>query len=349
MALVVGPLLAVALFVFLRCSSYGIALRAAAENMPRARLLGIPVRRVSTIAWVIAGVLSAIAGILLAPIIGFSATEAVGLPILMRGLAAAMAARMESVGDRVRCGTRARRARPARLLLDGPQRADRPRAPRRHPRDAPRSPRGGQTNGLGRGVVVGGRRAGACPSRRGVARPTLATHGVQCGRDRRRIRPWAPLLLGESATFFLATVLLVSVVAVARPCSPAGPGRCRSASGRSPVSAVCSARSSSSASGIPFWIVVRDRGVGRRCGCAHPRASRPCGSRAPRSPSSRSASRSRRRRGCSTSRGSQGHGIHGSSGLPDDRSVYYFVVARASRRDGPRRASLRDARASAAT
>lgn len=98
MALVAGPLLAFALFAFLRWSAYGVALRAAAENAPRARLLGVPVTRVSMLAWVAAGILSGAASILLAPIIGFSATEAVGLPILMRGLAAATVARMESVG-----------------------------------------------------------------------------------------------------------------------------------------------------------------------------------------------------------------------------------------------------------
>lgn len=95
--LIVGPLLAAGVFVFLRYTSYGIALRASAENMPRARLLGIPVTRVSTIAWVIGGVTSGAAGVLLAPIIGYSSAEAVGLPLLMRGLAAAMFARMESV------------------------------------------------------------------------------------------------------------------------------------------------------------------------------------------------------------------------------------------------------------
>ncbi|MFA5787642.1 MAG: hypothetical protein WDA71_11805, partial [Actinomycetota bacterium] len=98
MVLVAGPILAIGLMLFLRLSPYGVALRAAAENAPRARLLGIPVKRVSTMAWVIAALLSGAASILLAPIIGFSATEAVGLPILMRGLAAAMIARMESVG-----------------------------------------------------------------------------------------------------------------------------------------------------------------------------------------------------------------------------------------------------------
>ena len=98
LALIVGPLLAIAAFVFLRYSSYGIALRASAQNMPRARLLGIPVLRVSTIAWVVAAMFAGVAGILLAPIIGYSPGEAVGLPLLMRGLAAAMVARMESVG-----------------------------------------------------------------------------------------------------------------------------------------------------------------------------------------------------------------------------------------------------------
>ena len=98
MVLVAGPILALALFAFLRWSAYGIALRAAAENAPRARLLGIPVRRVSTLAWVLAGLLSAGGAILLAPIIGFSSTEAVGLPLLMRGLAGATITGMDSVG-----------------------------------------------------------------------------------------------------------------------------------------------------------------------------------------------------------------------------------------------------------
>ncbi len=98
MALTAGPVLALALAAFLRWSPYGVALRAAAENAARARLLGIPVRRVSTMSWVIAAVFAGAASVLLAPVIGFSATDAVGLPILMRGLAAATIARMESVG-----------------------------------------------------------------------------------------------------------------------------------------------------------------------------------------------------------------------------------------------------------
>ena len=98
LVLLVGPLVALALFAFLRWSSYGVALRAAAENPQRARLLGIPVRRVSTLAWVVAALLSASGAILLAPVIGYSSDSAVGLSLLFRGLAAATIAGLSSVG-----------------------------------------------------------------------------------------------------------------------------------------------------------------------------------------------------------------------------------------------------------
>jgi ABC-type branched-subunit amino acid transport system permease subunit len=98
MVLVVGPIVALALVWFLRKSVYGVAMRASAENAQRAQLLGIPVRRVSTLAWVLGALLAAIGAILLAPVVGFSSTEAVGLPLLARGLAAATVARFESVG-----------------------------------------------------------------------------------------------------------------------------------------------------------------------------------------------------------------------------------------------------------
>lgn len=97
LVLTVGPLAALGLFAFLRWSPYGIALRAAAENAQRARLLGIPVRRVSTLAWVLAALLSATAAILLAPVVGYSSDSAVGLSLLFRGLAAATIAGLTSV------------------------------------------------------------------------------------------------------------------------------------------------------------------------------------------------------------------------------------------------------------
>jgi ABC-type branched-subunit amino acid transport system permease subunit len=99
LVLVVGPLVAIAIAAFLRSSIYGLAIRAAAENAPRARLVGIPVARVSTLAWVISALLAGIAAILLAPVVGFTASEAVGLPLLAHGLAAATMARFTSVPE----------------------------------------------------------------------------------------------------------------------------------------------------------------------------------------------------------------------------------------------------------
>jgi ABC-type branched-subunit amino acid transport system permease subunit len=98
MVLVIGPLVVLGVVWFLRATVYGMAMRASAENAQRAQLLGIPVRRVSTLAWVIGGTLAAVGAILLAPVVGFSSTEAVGLPLLARGLAAATVARFESIG-----------------------------------------------------------------------------------------------------------------------------------------------------------------------------------------------------------------------------------------------------------
>jgi branched-chain amino acid transport system permease protein len=70
-ALVLVPLVMVALTWFLRYTNYGVAIRAAADNGDRARLLGIPVKRLSTVVWVIAGIMSALAALMRVPILGF--------------------------------------------------------------------------------------------------------------------------------------------------------------------------------------------------------------------------------------------------------------------------------------
>jgi branched-chain amino acid transport system permease protein len=46
----------------------GIAMRAVAENMAAARLVGVPVNRVLSLTWALGGVLGAVAGILIAPV-----------------------------------------------------------------------------------------------------------------------------------------------------------------------------------------------------------------------------------------------------------------------------------------
>ena len=95
--LIVAPLVIAALVWFMRGTGFGLAARASAEDSDRARLLGIPVKRVSLIVWMIAGLLSALTAILRAPVAGFQLGAIGGFTLLMQALAAAVVARMESL------------------------------------------------------------------------------------------------------------------------------------------------------------------------------------------------------------------------------------------------------------
>ena len=103
-ALVTVVVLAIALGAFLRYTRIGIALRASAENSDRASLLGIPVRRVQTVAWVVAGVLAALAIFVQSPLIGVPNDATLGFDSLLYALAAAVVARMERMSVAVIAG-----------------------------------------------------------------------------------------------------------------------------------------------------------------------------------------------------------------------------------------------------
>jgi branched-chain amino acid transport system permease protein len=99
-AMIVAPALMLAVAAFLRFTDYGVVIRAAAENGDRASLLGVPVPRLATIVWAIAGILSATAVILRVPILGFTSFLSVsgaGNALLLRTLAAAVIGRMENL------------------------------------------------------------------------------------------------------------------------------------------------------------------------------------------------------------------------------------------------------------
>lgn len=85
------------LAAFLRFTRAGIAVRASAENADRASLLGVPVARLSTIVWILAGVCSGIAVYLQAPVTALPTGGTVSPIILLYGLGAAVIARMESL------------------------------------------------------------------------------------------------------------------------------------------------------------------------------------------------------------------------------------------------------------
>lgn len=101
-AVVVAAFGLVALGLFLRRSLAGTAVRAAAENDERVALLGIGTGALSTLVWAIAGGLAALSSVLSEPLRSGSIATVVtggaaglGASVLLRGLAAAVLARME--------------------------------------------------------------------------------------------------------------------------------------------------------------------------------------------------------------------------------------------------------------
>jgi branched-chain amino acid transport system permease protein len=93
----VPPVLAGLAWFLLRTDA-GVAIRAAAENAERALTLGIPVRRLTTLAWSVAGALAALTFILQAPFRGVTPGVATnGATVLLPPLAAAIVAGMSSL------------------------------------------------------------------------------------------------------------------------------------------------------------------------------------------------------------------------------------------------------------
>jgi branched-chain amino acid transport system permease protein len=95
--ILVVPFVIAFLAWFLLRTDAGVAVRGAAENADRALLYGIPVRRLSTIVWVIAGSMATLTFILKAPFSGVTPGIANGPAVLLPALAAAVVARMESL------------------------------------------------------------------------------------------------------------------------------------------------------------------------------------------------------------------------------------------------------------
>ncbi|HVV77459.1 MAG TPA: ATP-binding cassette domain-containing protein [Mycobacteriales bacterium] len=91
------PIVIVALGWYLLRTDSGIAVRAIADNRERALLLGVPVRRMATIVWTVAGLLATISTILPAPSQGLTIDAAAGPSLLLPALAAAVLAYKESL------------------------------------------------------------------------------------------------------------------------------------------------------------------------------------------------------------------------------------------------------------
>jgi len=96
-AMLVIPAVLAALAIFFNRTGYGIAIRGAADSNDRAVLLGIPVRRLSTLTWVLAAGLSGLGAILTGPILGPQLGVLAGPEALLAPLTAAVVARLESL------------------------------------------------------------------------------------------------------------------------------------------------------------------------------------------------------------------------------------------------------------
>ena len=93
----VSPVVLLGLGWFLLRTDVGRAVRAAAENEDRALLLGVPVRRLQTIVWAIAGGVSTITFVTKAPFTGVVPDGLVGTTAILPGLAVAVMARFRSL------------------------------------------------------------------------------------------------------------------------------------------------------------------------------------------------------------------------------------------------------------
>jgi branched-chain amino acid transport system permease protein len=104
-AFLVVIVLTVGLTLFFSRTRMGMAVRASAENAERAALLGIPVKRVGTVAWALAGLLSSLAIFAQAPLIGVPSDATLGFDTLLYGLAAAVVAGLDRFGTALFAGT----------------------------------------------------------------------------------------------------------------------------------------------------------------------------------------------------------------------------------------------------
>ena len=95
--LAVVPVVLAALTWFLLKTEAGIAVRGMADNMDRARLLGIPVNRLSMLLWSIAGGLAALTVTMRVPNEGIALDVTAGPTVLLPALAAAVVTGMTSL------------------------------------------------------------------------------------------------------------------------------------------------------------------------------------------------------------------------------------------------------------
>jgi branched-chain amino acid transport system permease protein len=94
LGLIVTPVVLVAVNVFLHRSAAGTAIRASADSADRASLLGVPVARLQTLVWSVAGALAFTAVFLRSGILDLPTGSALGFSVLLRALVALLLGRL---------------------------------------------------------------------------------------------------------------------------------------------------------------------------------------------------------------------------------------------------------------
>jgi branched-chain amino acid transport system permease protein len=95
LGLAFGVVVAVGTLLFLRYTKLGTAMRGLANDREITATLGVPVRRVEAAAWLVSGLISGVAGLLLSNLVGLDAATLTFLVI--SSIAAALIARLSSV------------------------------------------------------------------------------------------------------------------------------------------------------------------------------------------------------------------------------------------------------------
>lgn len=99
-ALIVGGVLILAFFVWLRYSRWGVAMRAVADDPETAALMGVRRATVSALAWTLAGVLAAIAGLFIT-VFPSPGLQPVTAAVALRAFPAAIIGGLDSTGGAI--------------------------------------------------------------------------------------------------------------------------------------------------------------------------------------------------------------------------------------------------------
>ncbi len=156
-AMIIVPIVIVALVAFFRFTDIGVAVRASAENSDRAALLGVPVKRLQTIVWIVATVLATVAIFLRAGIVGLPIGSVLGPTILVARARGRCHRAHGTTADHPRRLARTRRHRSLRRLQLGERAPSGPNpVPRGARSAAAAAPRRGESRRRRRHLLVAG-------------------------------------------------------------------------------------------------------------------------------------------------------------------------------------------------